>query len=143
MADRTFGRQVIWTTGNLADRTFGRQDIWTTRHLADRTFDKTFLSDEGPMLETLDRTIRIGSTPTVLYFDLYLHSAYAAHYVYRHLDDRTFGQQDIWPTGHLDDKTFGRQDIWTTRHLDDRTFGRQDIWTTRHLDDKTFGRQDI
>ena len=32
-------------------------------------------------LETLDHTIRIGSTPTFLYFDLYLHSAYAAHYV--------------------------------------------------------------
>ena len=40
-----------------------------------------FFSDEGPMLETLDHTIRIGSTPTFLYFDLYLHSAYAAHYV--------------------------------------------------------------
>ena len=25
---------------------------------------------EGPMLETLDYTIRIGSTPTFLYFDL-------------------------------------------------------------------------
>ena len=35
-----------------------------------------FLSDEGPMLETLDRTIRIGSTPTFLYFDLYLYSVY-------------------------------------------------------------------
>ena len=34
------------------------------------------------MLETFDHTIRIGSTPTFLYFDLYLHSAYAAHYVY-------------------------------------------------------------
>ena len=34
-----------------------------------------FLSDEGPMLETLDHTIRIGSTPTFLYFDLYLYSA--------------------------------------------------------------------
>ena len=43
-----------------------------------------FLSDEGPMLETLDYTIRIGSTPTFLYFDLYLYSAYAAHYVYIH-----------------------------------------------------------
>ena len=32
--------------------------------------------------ETLDCTIRIGSTPTFLYFDLYLNSAYAAHYVY-------------------------------------------------------------
>ena len=31
---------------------------------------------------TLDHTIRIGSTPTFLYFDLYLYSAYAAHYVY-------------------------------------------------------------
>ena len=27
---------------------------------------------EGPMLETLDHTIRIGSTPTFLYFDLSL-----------------------------------------------------------------------
>ena len=26
------------------------------------------LSNEGPMLETLDYTIRIGSTPTFLYF---------------------------------------------------------------------------
>ena len=34
------------------------------------------------MLETLDHTIRIGSTPTFLYFDLYLYSAYTAHYVY-------------------------------------------------------------
>ena len=34
------------------------------------------------MFETLDYTIRIGSTPTILYFDLYLYSAYAAHYVY-------------------------------------------------------------
>ena len=37
-----------------------------------------FLSDEGPTLETLDFTIHIGSTPTVLYFDLYLYSACAA-----------------------------------------------------------------
>ena len=34
------------------------------------------------MLETLDFTIRIGSTSTFLYFALYLYSAYAAHYVY-------------------------------------------------------------
>ena len=40
-----------------------------------------FLSDEGPTLETLDHTIHIGSTPTFLYFDLYLNTAYAAHYV--------------------------------------------------------------
>ena len=38
--------------------------------------------NEGPMLETLDYTIRIGSIPTFLYFDLYLYSAYAAHDVY-------------------------------------------------------------
>ena len=40
-----------------------------------------FLFDEGPMLKTLDYTIRIGSTPTFLYFDLCLYSAYTAHYV--------------------------------------------------------------
>ena len=34
------------------------------------------------MLETLDHTNHIGSTQTFLYFDLYLYSAYAAHYVY-------------------------------------------------------------
>ena len=49
------------------------------RYLATGTL---FLSDEGPMLETLDHTIRIGNAPTFLYFDLYLYSAYAAHYVY-------------------------------------------------------------
>ena len=43
------------------------------------------LSDEGQMLEILDHTIRIGSTPTFLYFDLYLYSAYAAHHVYFNL----------------------------------------------------------
>ena len=43
-----------------------------------------FLSDEGPTLETLDFILypRIGRTPTFLYFDLYLNTAYAAHYVY-------------------------------------------------------------
>ena len=35
------------------------------------------------MLETLDYIIRIGSTPTFLYFNLYLYSAYAAHYVFK------------------------------------------------------------
>ena len=33
-----------------------------------------FLSDEGPTLKTLDFIIRIGSTPTFLYFDLYLYT---------------------------------------------------------------------
>ena len=40
-----------------------------------------FLSDEGPTLETLDITIRIG-TPTFLYFDLYLYTSYAEHLFY-------------------------------------------------------------
>ena len=34
------------------------------------------------MLETLDFTIHIGSTPTFSYSDLYLDIAYAAHYIY-------------------------------------------------------------
>ena len=38
------------------------------------------------MLETLDYTIRNGSTPTFLYLDLYLYSAYAAHYVYLNIE---------------------------------------------------------
>ena len=33
-----------------------------------------FLSDERPMLETLDYSIPFGSTPTLLYFDLYHNS---------------------------------------------------------------------
>ena len=38
---------------------------------------------QGPaMLETLDFTIRIDSTPTFFYFNLYLNTAYAAHCVY-------------------------------------------------------------
>ena len=44
-----------------------------------------FLSDEGPRLETLYFTIRVGSTATFLYFDLHLYSAYAAHYVYKYI----------------------------------------------------------
>ena len=41
-----------------------------------------FFSDEGSTLETLDFTIRIGSTPTFFYVDLYPNTAYAVHYVY-------------------------------------------------------------
>ena len=37
---------------------------------------------QGKRNEMYHYTIRIGSTPTILYFDLYLYSAYAAHYVY-------------------------------------------------------------
>ena len=39
-------------------------------------------SDEEPTLEMLDFAFHIGSTPTFLYFDLYLNTAYAAHGVY-------------------------------------------------------------
>ena len=38
-----------------------------------------FLSDEGPTLETLYFTVRIGSTPTFLYFDLYLYTLPTHH----------------------------------------------------------------
>ena len=37
------------------------------------------------MLEKLDYTIRIGSTPTFLNFDLCLYSAYAAHYIHLYI----------------------------------------------------------
>ena len=47
------------------------------RHLYIRSVKKEMkciliLSDKGPMLKTLDYTIRIGSIPTFLYFDLFL-----------------------------------------------------------------------
>ena len=62
--------------------------IFLKLHLKDTgmaILSPTVNSDEGPRLETLDYTIRIGSTPTFSYFDLYLYSAYAAHYVYNSL----------------------------------------------------------
>ena len=34
-----------------------------------------------PTLEMLDFAFHIGSTPTFLYLDLYLNTAYAAHYI--------------------------------------------------------------
>ena len=40
-----------------------------------------FLSDEGATLETLDFAFHIGSTQTFLYFDFYLNTAYAGHYI--------------------------------------------------------------
>ena len=39
--------------------------------------------DEGQMLETLDYTIRLGSTPIFLYFDLYIHILYNKRSVLR------------------------------------------------------------
>ena len=52
-----------------------------------------FLSDEGPTLKTLDFSIRIGSTPTFLYFELYLYAAYAAHYTFiKWVWDRSYNE---------------------------------------------------
>ena len=52
-----------------------------------------FLSDEGPTLETLDYIYYPywQYTPTFLYFDLYLYSAYAGHYVYIYIQWRRQG----------------------------------------------------
>ena len=68
------------------------QQIWYNLLPSEMTIDRAaskacysetlFLSDEGPMLETLDFAFYIGSTPTFLYFDLYLNTAFATHYVY-------------------------------------------------------------
>ena len=65
---------------------------WNIKRLVRRTvlmlirIIKSNDSSIGPLLEkhhvTLDFTIRIDSTPTFLYFDLYLNTAYSAHYVY-------------------------------------------------------------
>ena len=55
--------------------------LWQSRLSIDSSIIHVSLC--RPTLETLlNFTIRIGSTPTFLYFDLYLYSAYAAHYVY-------------------------------------------------------------
>ena len=45
------------------------------------------LSDEGPTLETINFTIRIGSKLIFLYFNLYLNTAYAAHYILVFFDE--------------------------------------------------------
>ena len=60
-----------------------------------------FLSDEGPMLETLDYTIRIGSTPTFLYFDLYLYSAYAAHFYFHQRLFKFISTREDWQVAQL------------------------------------------
>ena len=41
-----------------------------------------FRSDEGSTLEALDFAFNIGSTPTFLYFDFYLNTAYEEHYTF-------------------------------------------------------------
>ena len=52
-----------------------------SQHCLRSTLHFMFLSDEGPTFKTLDFAFYIGSTPTFLYFDLYLNTAYATHYV--------------------------------------------------------------
>ena len=59
-----------------------KSDVSSVGPSSERKHSSCFCSDEGPMLETLDFTIHIGSTPTFSYFDLYLYSAYASHYVF-------------------------------------------------------------
>ena len=71
----------LWNSGNVPRRKvfiviicsllfvvilLSRGVYWTFKSY----INVVLLSDEGPMLETLDHTIRIGSTPTFLYFDL-------------------------------------------------------------------------
>ena len=43
------------------------------------TADTDSNCDESPTLETLDFTIRIGSTASFLYFDLHMNTAYMQH----------------------------------------------------------------
>ena len=76
-----------------------------------------FLSDEGPMLETLDYIIRIGSTPTFLYFDLYLYSAYAVHFVYQtdRQTDKYTNKQIYKQTNKQADKQVNKQTNRQTR----------------------------
>ena len=68
------------------------------------------------MLETLDYTIRIGGTPTFLYFDfidiLYLYSAYAAHFVYFNIfsPQLTFGTRSYFLQESRRDDGYGKHD---------------------------------
>ena len=45
------------------------------------TADTRIVKPKGPTLETLEFAFHSGSTSTFLYFDLYLNTAYAAHYI--------------------------------------------------------------
>ena len=55
--------------------------MYKRRYAESKNYFIFFLSDEGPMLETLNYTIRIGSTPTILYFDLDI--LYVYIYIYQ------------------------------------------------------------
>ena len=54
-------------------------DVSSVGPSSERKHSSCFCSDEGPMLETLDFTIHIGSTPTFSYFDLYLYTLPTHH----------------------------------------------------------------
>ena len=51
---------------------------------------------EGPMLETLDYTIRIGSTTTFLYFDLYLYRLPTQHTAFISYLSHSVYMEIIW-----------------------------------------------
>ena len=55
--------QLSYAFPSIRSSHFLKIEIYTS------TFFKIGETDEGPMLETLDYTIRIDSTPTFLYFD--------------------------------------------------------------------------
>ena len=79
---RHLGKELEEIGRNLSDMV--DSDVRSVSSFLVRLDEGTMLQTLGTrltMLETLDYTIRIGSTPTFLYFDLYLYSAYAAHYV--------------------------------------------------------------
>ena len=58
--------------------------------------------------------IRFGSTPTFLYFDLYLNSAYAAHYVYLNVAKCNLGKvkkETMIVSGHIRKYVEGSQPL--------------------------------
>ena len=74
-------RASHWRSEGCVRVPLGNSDIFVSKNSSKNIiigflFIFCFLSDEGPTLETLNYTIRIGSTTTFLYFDLYLYSAY-------------------------------------------------------------------
>ena len=54
--------------------------VWSNVSSIGYSSERKNLSDEGPVLETLDHTIRIGSTPTFLYFNIYIVLVFRAIY---------------------------------------------------------------
>ncbi|KFD61583.1 hypothetical protein M514_08475 [Trichuris suis] len=59
LADRSFGRQVVWPTGRWADRSFdhGRMVVWPTGRLADLSFGRQVVRPTGRLA---DRSFSLG-----------------------------------------------------------------------------------